>query len=63
MRYKAYNDGVARARALAAQGRVLIVAPDDIRSLSTLTRDRERLERLYEKGVSDAGHIEAFLQS
>ena len=63
MRYKAYNDGVARARALAAQGRVLIVAPDDIRGLSTLTRDREQLERLSEKGVSDAGHIEAFLQS
>ena len=50
MRYKAYNDGAARARALAAQGRVLIVAPDDIRGLSTLTRDLERLQRLYEKG-------------
>lgn len=63
MRHKAYNDGVARSRALAAPGRVLIVAPDDIRGLSTLTRDRERLQRLYEKGVSDAGHTEAFLQS
>lgn len=62
-RYQAYNDGVALAQKLQAQGRVLIVAPDDISGLSTLTRDRKKLQALYEKGVRDAARIEAFLEA
>lgn len=61
MRYKTYNDGVARARELEAQGKVLIVAPDDICGLSTLTKDREKLQMMYDKGVRDAQRIPVFL--
>ena len=61
-RYQTYNDGVARAQALQAQGRVLIVAPDDICGLSTLTKDRGKLEAMYEKGIRDAKGIGAFLE-
>ena len=63
MRYKTYNDGVARAQALQAQGKVLIIAPDDICGLSTLTKDREKLQRMYDKGVRDAQAIPAFLNT
>ena len=63
MRYRTYNDGVAHAQALQAQGKVLIIAPDDICGLSTLTKDREKLQRMYDKGVRDAQAIPAFLNA
>ena len=63
MRYKTYNDGVAHAQALQAQGKVLIIAPDDICGLSTLTKDRGKLQRMYDKGVRDAQAIPAFLNA
>ncbi len=53
-RAERYNDAVARARALAEEGRVLILAPDDTLGVSTLTRDRSALRRLYAKGYRDA---------
>lgn len=61
-RYKTYNDGIALAKQYAALGKVLIVAPDDISGLSTLTKSREKLEALYQKGLHDAQAIGAFLQ-
>ena len=61
MRFQKYNDGVARAKALQEQGKVLIIAPDDICGLSTLTKDREKLQTMYDKGVRDAQAIPAFL--
>ena len=39
-RAERYNKGVALAKELAAQGKALIVAPDDTCGVSTLTRDR-----------------------
>ena len=56
-----YNESVARAKDLAAQGKVLIVAPDDTCGISTLTRDVVALEDLYVKGLRDGRKIEAFL--
>lgn len=60
-RYQTYNAGVTLARRLQEQGKVLIVAPDDICGLSTLTKDRGKLQAMYEKGVRDARNIGAFL--
>lgn len=60
-RADAYNAGVARAREYAAQGRVLIVSPDDTCGVSTLTRDPEPLMQLYRKGLKDGERIQAFL--
>lgn len=56
LRWQKYNHGVAVARAYAARGKVLILAPDDISGMSTLTKDREMLDRLYRKGYQDALH-------
>ena len=60
-RWRVYNEGVARAQEFAREGRLLIVAPDDICGLSTLSRDRDKLERMYAKGLKDAEAIPAFL--
>ena len=61
-RYKAYNDGVAYAQEMERQGSVLIVAPDDVCGLSTLTKDKEKLQQMYDKGRRDAARIAPFLQ-
>lgn len=58
-----YNQGVALAKQWEAEGRVLILAPDDTCGVNTLTRDREGLKRLYEKGPRDAPAIADFLRS
>lgn len=59
-RAERYNAGVALAREYAAQGRLLIVAPDDTCGVHTLCRDAEAMHRLYEKGRQDAEAIANF---
>jgi len=41
--------------------RVLIVAPDSIGEMDTLTKDRDAIETLYAKGLRDAYAIADFL--
>ena len=60
-RVERYNEGVALARRYAEEGKVLIVAPDDITGLDTLTRDQPTLIYFYHKGYEDAKRISAFL--
>lgn len=62
-RAKQYNDGVALAKKLAAEGKVLIIAPDDTCGVSTLSRDAAALNRLYEKGYGDGVRILPFFES
>ena len=62
LRAKRYNEGVAFAKALEAEGRALIVAPDDTCGIDTLRRDAEDMKRLYEKGLREAEKIERFLR-
>ncbi len=56
-RAQRYNDCVALAKKYAAQGKLLIVAPDDTCGVSTLKRDADALRRLYEKGYRDGAKI------
>ncbi len=56
-----YNRGIALAKKYEAQGRVLIIAPDDTCGVDTLTKDKKALKRFYEKGYEDAKVIESFL--
>ena len=58
-----YNQGVQLSKEYEAQGRVLIVAPDDTCGVDTLTKNREALQRFYEKGYRDAQVIPEFLKS
>lgn len=56
-----YNESVAFAKKLEAQGRALIVAPDDTCGVSTLSRKKGPLDALYAKGYADGAAIAAFL--
>lgn len=60
-RARRYNEGVAAAKEYETQGRALIVAPDDICGLKTLSKDKDALERFYQKGLRDAQTIPAFI--
>lgn len=62
LRAQHYNEGIALAEQLAAEGKVLIIAPDDTCGVKTLTRDQEALKKLYSKGIRDAQAIEAFIK-
>lgn len=61
-RSRKYNEGVAYALRMQEEGRALVIAPDDIQGMSTLTRDKDRLIAMYEKGVKDAQKILAFMR-
>lgn len=62
-RAQRYNKSIAFTQRCAAQGKALIVAPDDTCGVSTLSRDADALRRLYEKGYRDGEKIMAFLRS
>mgnify|MGYP001014773994 CR=1 FL=1 len=51
-----------RVKQYEKAGHVLIIAPDDTCGVDTLTKDKEALHRLYEKGYMDAKMIKSFLE-
>lgn len=61
LRYKKYNDSVALAGEYEKQGKLLVVAPDNIGHMTTLKRTKEDMDMLYEKGLRDAKQIPEFL--
>ena len=63
LRAKKYNEGVALARRYAAEGKLLILAPDDTCGVHTLCRDAKAMKMLYAKGFADADRIASFLFS
>ncbi len=56
-----YNLQLDLAKKYEREGKALIVAPDDIGAMKTLTKDRDAIEALYAKGLRDAFAIEDFL--
>ncbi|MBO4888526.1 MAG: patatin family protein [Firmicutes bacterium] len=60
-RAETYNRQLALCRQYQDEGKVLIIAPDDIGKLKTLTRDIEAIKHLYHKGQNDAPEIMGFL--
>lgn len=60
-RYETYNTEVAAAKEYEAEGRVLILAPEELYGLSTLSKTYEGLERMYRAGYGQAGRIADFL--
>ena len=56
-----YNRMLRYARRLEEEGRCLIVAPDDTCGVETLTRDKDKLDALYHKGVEDGKRIKDFI--
>ena len=60
-RYATYNTEVAVAKQYEAEGKVLILAPEELYGLSTLSKTYEGLERMYRAGYGQAGRIADFL--
>lgn len=56
-----YNRQLRQAEEYAQAGKLLIVAPDDIGGMGTLTKDRKEILAMYEKGTRDAEAIFQFL--
>ena len=48
---------------LEPQGKVLLIAPDDICGMGTLTKDKAKLQKLYEKGYKDGEKIKEWLEN
>lgn len=57
-----YNTQMAEVMQLEADGDVLIVAPEDISGLKTLTRNIDQLKSLYRQGLVAAQAIPNFLK-
>lgn len=55
------NRTMDRVREYEKEGRVLVIAPDDIGKAKTLTRDTDILDMLYDKGRKDSLAAEDFL--
>lgn len=53
-RAERYNKAVRQALKLERQGIVCLIAPDSTEGMSTLTKDKASLERMYQKGTRDA---------
>ncbi len=60
-RAQRYNESVALAQEYARQGKVLIIAPNDTCGVDTLKKDKESLQRLYDKGYLDGKKITEYL--
>lgn len=54
LRAERYNKAVRQALKLEQQGRVCVVAPDSTEGMATLTKDKQSLEKMYQKGWRDA---------
>jgi len=63
LRAQRYNQGVALAKQYENQEKVLIIAPDDTCGIDTLTKNKDALKQLYEKGYNDAKLIKKFLKN
>ena len=61
-RAEKYNTQVWLAKQYEKDGRVMILAPDDIGGMHTLTKDQEMIEALYQKGYHDAEAIADFIK-
>lgn len=58
-----YNTDVAAVKKLEQEGKALLVAPADIGGMSTLTRDKAAVERLYHMGYDQGDRIMAFIEN
>ncbi len=61
-RYVRYNQDVAAVKELERENRALLVAPSDIGGMSTLTRDRAAVQRLYDMGYQEGPKIMEFVK-
>ncbi len=61
-RAEVYNRQLRAVLLLEKEGKALILAPDDISGLKTLTKDHEILRAMYKKGYEEARKLGDFLK-
>ena len=62
VRCDVYNEQLKYALKLEDEGKIIIVAPEDISNLKTLTKDVTSLNRMYRLGYTDAIKIKDYLK-
>jgi len=60
-RFEKYNLGIKKAQAYAKEEKVLILSPNDTCGVSTLSKNKEGIRKLYEKGFHEGRKIKEFL--
>lgn len=60
-RAERYNSSVELAKQYEKEGKVCIISPENTEGVTTLSRDIESLERLYQRGMRDAEKIRQWL--
>ena len=58
-----YNRSLEISKQYEKEGRVLIVAPESIGKMKTLTKDEDSICMMYEEGREDAKKIRDFLEA
>ena len=53
-RFDKYNSQINYLEKMEREGKALIIAPDDLCGMTTLSKDQSKMRRLYEKGYEDA---------
>lgn len=57
-----YNKAVRLAKKMEQEGRALLIYPDDLCGVGSLSRDGKGMQELYEKGFEDGLKIQKFLR-
>jgi len=53
-RFDKYNSQINYLEKMEREGKALIIAPDDLCGMTTLSKDKAKMRKLYEKGYEDA---------
>ena len=61
-RAELYNEQLDLVKRYEKEGRAMIIAPDTIEGMDTLTRNREKQNHLYQKGLADAPAMLEFMR-
>ncbi len=61
-RSEKYNQSIKKAQEYAKEGKVLILSPDDTFGVSTLSKHKEGIRKLFEKGFEEGKKIYDFLK-
>ena len=61
IRHEKYNKAISEIKELEKEGRAILIAPDDICGMGSLTKDMDTINALYKKGYADAAKIEKFI--
>ena len=62
-RAETYNKQLEQAKILQAEGKVLIIAPNNTCGMDTLTKDTAPMDDFYQMGYKDGEQVEAFMKA